>query len=666
MQQKISFTPKYPRLVSPLRIGGITLRSRMCSAPMGFPYITETGLVTNEMTAFYELRAKGGAAIVTVSEAVTHPTGKSHGRLLSLYADGALQGLTDLARAIKRHGAAASIELNHGGMFSEMDIPGDSRDAEIVKYGPSELVLPDGKRVREMPNEMIDDIVASFVRGAALVKRAGFDIVMIHGGHGWLIEQFLSPAVNRRTDKYGGSPENRARLALEITTAVRAAVGRDFPIELRISGEERIEGGYGIKDAVEFAKLVEGNIDLLHVSAGFGEDGFADTHPSVFAPHGANVHLAAEIKRHVSVPVATVGGLNDPGEMERIIASGKADLVCMARALLADPELPRKVESNRADEIMRCLRCFTCHAERMLTQTRVCAVNPIIGRELEAGVSGPGYGRLEAPGGEKKRVLVAGGGPGGMTAALTAARRGHSVILCEKGHALGGALLSEAGIPFKSGVFDFIKTRERQMRLAGVDIRFGAEVTPEFVRRIAPDALIVAVGAEQIVPPIPGIQRENVIPASVLPERISELGRSAVVLGGGLVGCETAVFLAQRGIKTAVVEMGPRLAPDANPRHGPILLKLVSQLAEIHVNTRGTAVSERGLTAAEENGEGFLGEEFLIEADTVIVAAGMRPRRSIADALRSLAPETAFVGDCVAAKNIREAVFRGYHAALDL
>ncbi|MDR0446452.1 MAG: FAD-dependent oxidoreductase [Oscillospiraceae bacterium] len=672
MPQKTPFALKYPRLVSPLRVGNLALRSRMCSAPMGFPYITADGLVTNEMIAFYELRAKGGAAAVTVSEAVTHPTGKSHGRLLSLYADGALQGLTDLARAIKRHGAIASIELNHGGMYSEMDIPQGSRDFEIMKYGPSELILPDGKRVREMPNELIDDIVASFARGAELVRRAGFDMLMLHGGHGWLIEQFLSPAVNKRTDKYGGSLENRARLAIEIIDAVRAVVGTDFPIELRISGEEKIPGGYDIAGAVEFAKLIDAKIDLLHVSAGFGEDGFAVTHPSMFAPHGANVHLAAEIKRHVTVPVATVGGLGNPAEMERIISSGKADVVCMARALLADPELPRKVEANRDGEILRCLRCFTCHAERMLTQTRVCAINPVIGRELE--------GRFETPRGAKKYVLVVGGGPGGVTAALTAAQRGHSVILCEKRNELGGALLSEGGIPFKRPSLDFIKTREYQLRQAGVDIRFGAEVTPEFARRVAPDAIIVAVGAEPIVPSIPGIDGQNVIFAAALPEYATQVGERVVIIGGGLAGCETAVHLAQIGKMVTLVEMGSQLAPDANPRHGPILRGLVEELTKVYLNTRGVSLSAAGLVARTQSerppqkpgavivrGVEFPRvAEFLIEADTIIVAAGAKPQRAISDALRFIAPETAFVGDCVQVKNIREAVFRGYHAALDL
>jgi 2,4-dienoyl-CoA reductase-like NADH-dependent reductase (Old Yellow Enzyme family)/thioredoxin reductase len=609
--------------------------------------------MTRDMIAFYEERARGGAAIVTVSEATTHHTGKSHGRLINLENPFAIQSLTDAARAIRRHGAVASIELNHGGMYSEMDVLNESRDSEIFKYGASDMVLPDGKRVREMPLELIRTIIDAYRDGAKLAKRAGFDMVMLHGGHGWLIEQFLSPATNRRTDSYGVSLENRARLALEIIDAVRGAVGASFPIEFRMSGVENIDGGYDLAGAVEFARLIESKIDLLHVSAGFGEDNFAMTHPPMFAPHGVNVHLAAEIKRHVSVPVATVGALNEPAEMERIIASGEADVVCMARALLADPELPRKVERNRDDEILRCLRCFTCHAERMLTQTRVCAINPVIGREYES--------RFALPASAPKRVLVVGGGPGGITAALTAAGRGHAVTLCEASPELGGALLCERGIPFKKASLDFVTTRALQLKNAGVQVRLCTPVNRAFVDEYAPDALIVAVGATAAVPPIAGIDGANVVVANNLHNEINRVGHSVAILGGGLVGCESAVHLAQTGRSVTVVEMGEKLAPDANPRHRPILMKLLSELAATLVSTRAVAVTERGLLV-----RGADGVERLIEADTVIVAAGQKSRSELADSLRGSAPVVSLVGDCVSPRNIREATFRGYHAALDI
>jgi NADPH-dependent 2,4-dienoyl-CoA reductase/sulfur reductase-like enzyme len=417
-----------------------------------------------------------------------------------------------------------------------------------------------------------------------------------------------------------------------------------------MSGRENIPGGFEVDEAARFAELIERKIDLLHVSAGFGEENFPVTHPPMFAEHGVNVYLAAEIKKHVTVPVATVGALNDPAQMEEIISSGKADIVCLARALLADPFLPRKVVTSRDDEIVRCLRCFTCHAERMLTQTRICAVNPVIGREYEAK-----FETLHM--GKPKKVLVAGGGPGGLQAALTAARRGHTVTLCEAKHELGGALLCERGIDFKRESLDYVATMERQLRVAGVQIRLNVEVTPALVRAMKPDSLVIAVGAEPMLPPIPGVDLPNVIIANYLPQRADDVGARVVILGGGLVGCETAVHLAETGHEVTVIEMGERVAPDANPRHRPILLKLLGEIATVRTSLRGAKITAEGLRC--DNGEFF-------PADTVIIATGQRPKYNIADGLRRTAPEVSLVGDCVSARNIREATFRGYHAALDI
>jgi hypothetical protein len=310
---------------------------------------------------------------------------------------------------------------------------------------------------------MIDEIVAAYAHVAGLAKRAGFEMLMIHGGHGWLLNQFLSPLFNHRTDEYGGSLENRCRLAVEVLAAVREAVGPFFPIEFRMSAAEFVEGGYDIEEGVRIAQMVEPYVDLIHASAGTYQKTFGITHPSMFTEHGRNVFLAAEIKKHVKKPVATIGGLNDPAQMEEIIASGKADVVYMGRALLADPFLPNKVMANKDEDIVRCLRCFTCMAERAATSTRRCTVNPLIGRELE--------GDEVYPAPVKKKVLVAGGGPGGLYAAYTAARRGHEVILCEKEGALGGILKSEQALPFKYEMYQLAGTYARFAENAGVDLK---------------------------------------------------------------------------------------------------------------------------------------------------------------------------------------------------
>lgn len=433
---------KYPHLCAPITLGRTTFRNRMFSAPMGGTDITNDGCIGPKSTAFYELRAKGGAAAVTVSECMVHPqTDGSHAYHLDESILNSLACATYTADAIRRHGAIPSLELSHSGMYSGTYMTDKNKQHVMTQWAPSACVRPDGVQVGELTRDMIGEIVAAYGHVAGLAKRAGFELLMIHGGHGWLINQFLSPMFNKRTDEYGGSLENRCRFAIEVLEAVREAVGPFFPIEFRLSGAEFVEEGYGLDEGVRIAQQLEPYIDLLHVTAGTYQRTFGITHPSMFTDHGRNVYLAVEIKKHVKVPVATIGGLNDPAQMEEIIASGKADVVYMGRALLADPFLPRKVTENRDDEIVRCLRCFTCMAERAATSTRRCTVNPLIGRECE--------GDEVVPAPVKKKVLVAGGGPGGLYAAYTAARRGHQVVLCEKENELGGILKSEQALPFK-------------------------------------------------------------------------------------------------------------------------------------------------------------------------------------------------------------------------
>ena len=648
------YSPDYPLLCAPLKLGRVTLRNRMCSAPMGFPDLTEDGCLTEGAIAFYENRARGGAAVVTVSEAcVDYRNGKSHGRLINLQNPGVLAGLTNCARAIRRHGALASVELNHAGMLSDFDVVTSERKRDDeIHYGPSDTVLPAGTVVKAMTGEQIREAIGCFARGAALVKRAGFDMLMVHAGHGWLIHQFLSPLTNRRTDAYGGSREKRFRFALEVLAAVRAAVGPDFPIELRFSAMETAEGGITLPDAIAFAAAAQSYVDILHVSAG-SEPDFHVTHPPMFAAPGCNVRFAAEIRKHVSIPVATVGALNEPAQMERILAEGKADIVCMARALLADPELPKKVEQNRTDEILRCIRCFTCHAERMLTQTRICALNPQIGREYEA--------KFDAPPTTPKKLLIAGGGPGGMQAALTAAQRGHHVTLCEASGALGGNLRCETNVPFKAAFPKYIGTMARRMALAGVEVRLNTPVTPEFVRDFAPDALFVAVGAEAARPPIPGIDGANVVFGTELEQREKEIGRRVAVIGGGLVGCESGLYLAQKGHAVTIIELRDDVAVDANPRHRPALMAELAAHTAVRTGLRVTEITPVGVacvTAAEER--------VFLEADTVLCAAGLKPRTEVVDALRGTAPIVEVIGDCVRPDIIRGATWRAYHAALDL
>ncbi|MBP1736350.1 MAG: NADH:flavin oxidoreductase [Oscillospiraceae bacterium] len=647
-------TRKYPNLSKPITLGHVTFKNRMFSAPMGGTDITKDGCIGPASTAFYELRAKGGAGAVTVSECMVHPeTDGSHAYHLDLKIPGSLASFTYTADAIRKHGAIPSLELSHSGQYAGTYMTDKDKKDSLIQYGVSPSVRADGLQIQELTIELIEEIVAAYGEVAGNAKRAGFGMLMVHGGHGWLINQFFSPYFNKRTDLYGGSLENRVRFAVEVLQSVRTAVGPGFPIEFRMSGSELFEGGYDLSEGIRIAQAIEPYVDLIHVSAGTYQRGFGTTHPSMFEDHGCNVYLAEEIKKHVGVPVATIGGLNDPAQMEEIIASGKADVVEMARALLADHELPRKVVSNQDEYIVKCLRCFTCMAERAMTATRRCTVNPLIGREL------CGSEVIKAP--EQKKVLVAGGGPGGLFAAYTAARRGHDVILCEKEEALGGILKGEQAIPFKYEMYELGNTYTKLAQDAGVEIRLNTEVTQEYADQENADALIIAVGSVPIVPPIPGLDGDQVVIVNNYYLEKEKVTDDVVVLGGGLAGCEAAIHFGQEGKRVHLIEMREELAPDANIRQRPLLLEEIAKYVTVHTGFKGLRVTPKGVLCADKNGK-----EYMIEGTCVICALGQSSRRKDVDALLDCAPYVAVIGDAVYAATITNAVYQGYYAALDI
>lgn len=645
---------KYPNLLSPIKIGNVTFRHRMFSAPMGATDITADCSLGPRSVGFYELRAKGGAAAVTVSELVVHPeTDGSHMLHLNLSTPGNLASHAYTADAIRRHGAVPSVEFSHSGQYAGTYLTDKNKKASLCQWGPSDNVRPDGMPVKGLSKEQIADIVKAYGDTAAIAKRAGHEMIMVHCGHGWLINQFLSPWFNKREDEYGGSLENRVRFAREILTAIRENVGPGFPIEIRISGSELFEGGYDLSEGCKIAHALEDLVDLIHVSAGSYQFGFFNTHLPMFAEHGTNVYLAAEIKKHVSKPVATIGAINDPEMMEEIIASGKADIIYMARELLADPFLPNKVFAGQEDKIVKCLRCFTCMAERPVTGTRRCAVNPLVGREID--------GMEVTPALRSKKVMIAGAGVAGLKAAVTAAQRGHKVILCEKSDQVGGILKCEQAIDFKREMYELGLALHNQAKDEGVEIRLNTPVTPEYVAEEKPDALILAVGSNPIVPPLPGIDGENVVVVNNYYKESEKVGDSVVVLGGGLAGCECAVHLAQEGKKVHLVEMRDILAPDCNIRHRPILMKKIDELVEVHLGHAGLSVTEEGLVCKAPDGS-----EILIPGKTVVCAVGQRANRTDVDALRCCAPFVREIGDCIRPANITKAIYEGYHAALDI
>jgi 2,4-dienoyl-CoA reductase-like NADH-dependent reductase (Old Yellow Enzyme family)/thioredoxin reductase len=638
----------YPHLFEPIKLAGTLFRNRIFASPTGFQDMGRNLLLPPEAASYYERKAIGGAASVAVGECVVDSQygmgARYHIRLDDPFS---LHGLARVTDAVARCGAVAAAELQHAGMYANrsLDPPGTA-------YGPVEFD-DHGRRVLPMDEAFIEYTIKKYAEAAAFAKSCGFGMVVIHGGHGWLLSQFLSPALNTRKDKWGGGPiENRARLAVSVCDAVRKAVGPHFPIEIRISGSECYPGGYGIDEGIAFAKQLDGHADLIHVSAGSHEveEVFTVTHPSMFLPDGVNVVYAAEIKKHVKTPVATVGALGDPALMEEIIASGKADVVEIARGLIADPDIPLKARTGRTGEIRKCLRCLSCFSTLINVGQFYCSINPESGREAEM--------KAALPPAEKKKVLVIGGGVAGMQAALTCAQRGHSVILAEKSGRLGGALLCESNVPFKAKLDDYLTQQAALVKNAGVEIRLNTAVTPEYAAAVGADAVIAALGARASVPKIPGIDRPGVLSAEDAYENPEKVGKSAVILGAGLVGVELGIYLSMLGRKVTIVEMLDRISDGGNFQHTRSLnVEITKYAIDLNLSTRALEITGEGVRCASADGEK------LFAADTVIYAVGQSPLMDQASALRDSAPEFYQIGDCAAPKNIMSATATAFTIA---
>ena len=639
---------KYPKLFTPLKVGTLTFRNRLLSGPNMMCALNPDGSPTDYMVGYYAEKAKGGIAQVTVGDTPVEERGFTTPRH-PILTQKTVQKWSEVARAITQHGAIASIELNHGGRISNTAVTG------FQTVGPIDEVKLNGTQVKGATKADLEEIANAFGEAAKVAVQAGFQMVMLHGAHGWLLDQMLSPKFNTRTDEFGGSLENRAKFPLMVIAAVRKAVGPKVPIEYRI-GPELTEGGLSIDEVVQFCQLIEDKVELIHVSAGLDTDpNFAvKTHPTMFLPHMPNVKYAAEVKKHVTkCPVVTVGSVVTPAEAEQVLEDGKADAVAMVRSLIADPFLPQKAREGHDEDIRPCLRCLDC-LTGMQTKTKfACAVNPRTGHEFRLDAT-------EKPVQRKKTVLIAGGGPGGLEAAATAAARGHKVILAEKSDSLGGLL--------KFTDYDSLKADLKRLKdhliyrveHADVEIRLNTEVTPELVAEIKPDALFLALGSTPVVFPLPGI--ETAQHATTAYTNLDALGKTVAVMGGGLVGCETALFLAETGRDVTIIEMQNDVAPDANWMHRVGMLQSFAQQKNLHVRTglRCMAVTEEGVETQDKDGNAVV-----IPAESKVYAFG---QRSVAvDKLMALdVPVIRIIGDCHQVGKTNGAIFDGYHAAMDL
>ncbi len=639
---------KYPKLFTPLKVGTLTFRNRLLSGPNMMCALNPDGSPTDYMVGYYAEKAKGGVAQVTVGDTPVEERGFTTLRH-PILTQNTVQKWSEVARAITQHGAIASIELNHGGRISNTAVTG------FQTVGPIDEVKLNGTQVKGATKADLEEIANAFGEAAKVAVQAGFQMVMLHGAHGWLLDQMLSPKFNTRTDEFGGSLENRAKFPLMVIAAVRKAVGPKVPIEYRI-GPELTEGGLSIDEVVQFCLLIEDKVELIHVSAGLDTDpNFAvKTHPTMFLPHMPNVKYAAEVKKHVTkCPVVTVGSVVTPAEAEQVLEDGKADAIAMVRSLIADPFLPQKAREGHDEDIRPCLRCLDC-LTGMQTKTKfACAVNPRTGHEFRLDAT-------EKPVQRKKNVLIAGGGPGGLEAAATAAARGHHVILAEKSDSLGGLL--------KFTDYDSLKADLKRLKdhliyrveHSDVEIRLNTEVTPELVAEINPDALFLALGSTPVVFPLPGI--ETAQHATTAYTNLDALGKTVAVMGGGLVGCETALFLAETGRDVTIIEMQNDVAPDANWMHRVGMLQSFAQQENLHVRTglRCMAVTEEGVETQDKDGK-----TVVIPAESKVYAFGQRS--VAADKLMALdLPVIRIIGDCHQVGKTNGAIFDGYHAAMDL
>ena len=621
-------------------------------------------LVTKNID-YLKRRAQGGAASVCLGDVQVDVTGDiSWNPKVRAWDKENEPGFYDMAGAIRSQGAHASMELVHAGMHFH--------EADRINYGPSDMIdefdQGDGYGIRRhkiiaMPREIIDQVVDSYGKAALRAKHCGFTSVLLHAGHGWLPAQFLSPVLNHREDEFGGSLENRARFTMMVVDKIREYCGPNFIIEARISWKEGMYDGYQLEDSIRFCEMLEEHgVDMIQVSCGslHFHDSTILSCPSWFdVEEGHNLKAAEEIKKHVKIPVGTVGAVTDPGLADKWIEEGKVDYIIMARALLADPDFPKKAMHGNVEDIRPCLRCLSCMTGGYFNLPIHCSVNPQIGRDSD-------YKFAPLPT-EKKRVLIAGGGPAGMEAAITASRRGHEVILCEKDSALGGLLQVVEKESFKKRIGMYKEYLEYELGKSAVDIRLNTVVTPELVKELRPDVLIAAVGGHPIIPPIKGIEKAVQIVDYYRDE--SEVGENVLVLGGGFAGVECAIGLALAGKKSTIIEMSDALASGPNtpyPGTGAMQIDALwtnvkKNNVQVMLNTKCVEITDEGMICEDKDGN-----RIELKADKVIAATGIAPNEATVDELRETVIDFEWIGDCNQPGLIRTAVRDGYDAALNL
>jgi len=628
-------------LFTPFTLKTVTLQNRIVMPGLASFLIEEDGFVTEKAVEHYRRRAAGGPAMVTVEACAVAPEGIVSAHQARIYHDQFVEGLSRIARGIREEGSIPAVQIHHGGRQTSPRVIGRK------PFAPSHLPCPTIRGdVEPLTLEGISHIVRQFGDAAVRAVEAGFELIEIHGAHGYLINQFLSAFSNVREDEYGGDTEKRSRFAREVVKEVRRRVGPEYPLAFKISAQEFVPGGLDVPESIDILdKLVKCGIDAVQVSAGNDATPEWICQP-MFMEKACLADSAGTIRQALKVPVMAVGRINNPDTANEIIARGKADLVCIGRGLLADPEMPIKAREGRIDDIRTCIACNTC-MESIFRKGRVeCLVNPTLGREQEMTLTA-----TDAP----KKVMVVGGGPGGLDVAWVAARRGHEVHLYERQEALGGQLLLGAVTSYKRELLSLIEYQKRQAEKYGVRLHLGVQVTPNTLAEVNPDVLVLATGSVSDYPPVPGIKSPIVRPLSQVLMQAPPKSGSCVIIGGGSTGCELALHLSENGCPVTVVEKLMRIGPriEAVTRK-MILERLQERGVTLMTGFEVCSISEKGVvTRNRDSGEHF------IKADLVVLVTGMRPENSLQEGASRLGIPVYRIGDCLEPRSAKAAIYEG-------
>lgn len=638
----------FDKLFEPAEIGKMKLRNRIVMPPMVTNFANSDSSVSECTKAYYAERARGGVGLVIVEATAICRGGRGSPLQLILYKDEYMPHWRSLVDGVHQYGAKIAIEICHVGRQGKSAYTGEQ------PVGPSAVRLErEGWEVpRELSIEDIKSLVEQFTEAARRAKDAGFDGVELHATHGYLLSTFISPHINKRTDRYGGDITGRARFTLEIVERIKERLGNDYPVLVRINGADFMPGGLTLDESCVLSRLLQdAGADCIDVSAGsYGAISY-DIAPASMPP-GFTVYLAEAIKKVVRVPVIAVGRINTPALAESILKEGRADLVAIGRGLIADPEFPKKAREGRIDEIRMCTACRECLDKIFGKMKTVCSVNAAYGNEAEYAIT---------PAQRPKKVLIAGAGPGGLEAARVAAMRGHKVILYEEGDKLGGQMLLASIPPYKETIGDFTRFLTGQMVKLGVDVRLGQKVTPSLISEDKPDAVIVASGAKPIVPSIAGIDRSNVFTFKAVLMNKRELGGKVVIIGGGRVGCEMAEFLATQGKKITILEMLDQIGIDMGQFSKEDLFQRLSEMGvRMEVNAKAREIASDGVLADVG------GKMIQFEADSVVLATGSNSDRELAEQLKGKVGELYVIGDSVEPRRIQDAVHEGYRTGLNI